>query len=68
MWTWSVNQPEINSFFLTINLDKRCVIDTQPRAGKSYFEEKEIELDYVWLSWRTGYVFNLRILASQFDS
>ena len=28
-------------FFLTINLDKRCVIDTQPRAGKSYFEEKK---------------------------
>ena len=68
MWTWSVNQPEINSFFLTINLDKRCVIDTQPRAGKSYFEEKKIELDYVWLLWHTGYVFNLRILASQFDS
>ena len=36
-----------DSFFLTINLDKRCVIDTQPRAGKSYFEEKKIELDYV---------------------
>ena len=47
MWTWSVNQPEINSFFFTINVDKRCVIDTQPRAGKSYFEEKKIELDYV---------------------
>ena len=47
MWTWSVNQPEINSFFFTINVDKRCVIDTQPRAGKSYFEEKKMELDYV---------------------
>ena len=47
MWTWSVNQPEINSFFFTINVDKHCVIDTQPRAGKSYFEEKKIELDYV---------------------
>ena len=22
-------------------------MDTQPRAGKSYFEEKKIELDYV---------------------
>ena len=25
------------------------MIDTQPRAGKSYFEEKKIELDYVLL-------------------
>ena len=31
----------------TINVDKRCVIDTQPHAGKSYFEEKKIEVDYV---------------------
>ena len=42
----SIN-PEINSLFFTINVDKRCVIDTQQRAGKSYFEEKKIELDYV---------------------